>query len=233
MTRTSKSTSLAVAALGLVALVGGARASEVIYDEIAGGTVTITATDITNTSVTIALTNNVFTLETGSATNVGFDALGTTLDSFVFSTAPQTVTITSPSAVAGTTIAISALSLQNSGTSTVTNVGGGDYEITSAAAIASGTYSVNGGTAKTMTGAPTTGLSGTIGIGGTPDTLGLDGITLGNMTIDGQTISLKADIAFDGVAVVPLPATAWLFISGLGLMGVTILRRRGRVGSWE
>jgi hypothetical protein len=51
------------------------------------------------------------------------------------------------------------------------------------------------------------------------------------MTVDGQTISLKADIAFDGAAVVPLPATAWLLISGLGLMGVTILRRRERIGS--
>jgi hypothetical protein len=229
MTRAFKSMSLAVAALGLVGL-GGARASEVIYDEIAGGTVTITATDITNTSIIIGLSNNVFTVQTGSASNVGFDALATTLDSFVFSTEPQTVTITSPSAVDGTTIAFSALSLQSSGTSNVTNVGGGDYEITSAAATASGTYSVNGGTAKTISGAPTTGLSGTIGIGGTPDTLGLDGITLGNMTIDGQTISLKADIAFDGAAVVPLPATAWLLISGLGLMGVSLLRRRERIG---
>jgi hypothetical protein len=232
MTRAPKSMSLAVAALGLVSLVGGARASEVIYDEIAGGIVTITAIDITNTSITIGLSNNVFTLQTGSASSVGFDALATTLDSFVFSTAPQTVTITSPSVVSGTTVAFSALSLQSSGASTVTNVGGGDYEITSAAATASGTYSVNGNTPITITGAATTGLSGTIGIGGTPDTLGLDGITLGNMTVDGQTISLKADIAFDG-AVVPLPATAWLLISGLGLMGVSLLRRRERIGSWE
>jgi hypothetical protein len=228
--------SLAVAALSLVGLVGAARASEVIYDEIAGGTVTLTATDITNTNITIGLSNNVFTLETGSASSVGFDALATTLDSFIFTTAPQTVTVTSPSIVAGTTIAFGALSLQNSGTSTVTNVGGGNYEITSAAATASGSYSVNGGTPVSTTGAPTTGLSGTIGISGTPDTLGLDGITLGNIIVDGQTISLKADIAFDGVAVVPLPATVWLFISGLGLMGVAILRRGtkfGRVGSWE
>jgi hypothetical protein len=228
MSRASKSISLAVAALGLVGLIGAARASEVIYDEIPGGTVTITAADITNTNVTIALSNNVFTLQTGSASSVGFDALGTTLDSFVFSTAPQTVTVTSPAGFAGTTIAFTSLSLQNWGTSSVTNVGGGDYEITSAGATASGMYSVNGNTPITTTGAPTTGLSGTIAIGGTPDTLGLDGITLGNITVDGQTISLKADIAFDGVAAVPLPASVWLLISGLGIMGVPSLRRRIR-----
>jgi hypothetical protein len=223
MRTAGKSIAVAVALLGLVA---AARASEVTYDEVAGGTVTITATDITNTAVTITLSNNVFTLQAGPTSNVGFDALGTTLDSFVFSTAPQTVTVSSPSTYAGTTIAFTSMSLQNSGTSTVTNVGGGDYEITSAAATASGTYSVNGGTAKTTTGAPTTGLSGTVAIGGTSGTLGLDGITLGNFTVGGQTISLKADIAFDGVAVVPLPASAWLFISGLALIGVPILRSR-------
>ncbi len=43
MTRASKSTFLAVGALGLAGLVGGAQASEVLYDEIPGGTVTIVA----------------------------------------------------------------------------------------------------------------------------------------------------------------------------------------------
>jgi hypothetical protein len=230
MTRATKSTSLAVAALGLAGLLGEAQASEVTYDEVPGGTVTIVATDITNTSVIIGLSNNVFSLETGSASSVGFDAFGLTLDSFVFSAAPQTVTITSPSAYNGTQIAFSALSLQNSGTSSVSNLGGGDYGITGAAATASGSYRVNGGTVQTVTGAPTTGLSGTIGIAGTPDTLGLDAITLGNISVGGQTISLTADIAFEGMAV-PLPATAWLFVSGLGLMGVPFLRRRVRTAA--
>jgi len=218
---------LAIAGLGLAGLGGAAQASEVLYDETPGGTVTITAVDITNTSVNIVLTNNVFTLENGAASSVGFDALGLTLDSFLLSTAPQTVTVSSPTAFAGTKIAISSLSLENSGTSSVTNVGGGDYQVTSAAATASGSYSVNGGTVKNVPSAPTTGLSGTIGIGATSGTLGLDGITLGNISVDGQTISLKADIAFAGAAV-PLPASAWLFISGLGLMGIPALRRRIR-----
>jgi hypothetical protein len=225
MSAMSKSIYLAIASLGLA---GGVRASEVTYDEVVGGTVTITATDLTNTNVTITLSNNVFTLQTGAASTVGFDALGTTLDSFLFSTAPQTVTVTSPTSYSGTTIAFTALRLQNSGTSTVTNVGGGDYEITSAAATASGTYSVNGNSPKTVTSAPTTGLSGTVGIGGTSGTLGLDGITLGNFTAGGQTISLKADIAFDGAQVVPLPASAWLLLSGLGLISIPMLRVRGR-----
>ncbi len=230
MTRATKSTSLAIATLGLAGLLGaGAQASEVTYDEIPGGTVTIVAADITNTSINIVLSNNVFTLETGSASSVGFDALGLTLDSFVFSTAPQTVTVTSPSSVAGTTVAFTALSLMSSGTSPVTNVGGGDYQISSAAATASGMYSLNGGTAVTVTSAPTTGLSGTVAIGAT-NTLGLDGISLGDIVVKGQTISLTADIAFDGVAV-PLPATAWLFLSGLGLMGVPFLRRHVRTAA--
>ncbi|MGA2708003.1 MAG: PEP-CTERM sorting domain-containing protein [Steroidobacteraceae bacterium] len=230
MTRASKSTFLAVGALGLAGLVGGAQASEVLYDEIPGGTVTIVASDLSNPLVTITLSNNVFTLETGSASSVGFDALGLTLDSFVFSAAPQIVTVTSPSAFNGTQIAFSALSLQNSGTSTVTNLGGGDYEITSAAATASGSYTVNGGTVQNVPGAPTTGLSGTIGIGGTSGTLGLDAITLGDISVGGKTIALTADIAFNGMAV-PLPATAWLLISGLGLFGVPFLRRHRRTAA--
>jgi hypothetical protein len=222
--------SLAIGALGLAGLGSAAQASEVIYDEIPTGTVTITAVDITNPSIIISLSNNVFTLQNGSASSVGFDALGTTLDSFLLSTAAQTVTVTGPTLFAGTTIAFSALSLQNSGTDTVTNLGGGDYQVNSAAATASGTYRVNGGALKTVPSAPTTGLTGTIGIGGTAGTLGLDGITLGSISVGGQTISLKADIAFNGAAV-PLPATAWLFISGLGLMGAPALRRRIRTAA--
>jgi hypothetical protein len=225
MTKTSTLISLAIAGLGLSGLASGVRAAEVVYDEVPGGTVTITATDITNPSVVIGLSGNVFTLQTGSASSVGFDALGTTLDSFIFSTTAQTVTITSPSSYSGTTIAFSALSLQNSGTSTVTNEGGGEYGITSAAATASGTYSINGGAAKTISGAPTTGLSGTVAIGGSPATLGLDGITLGTISVGAQTISLQADIQFEGMPV-PLPASAWLLMSGLGFLAAPFVRRR-------
>ncbi len=224
MNKCLRSTSLAAVGIGLLA--AGAQASEVFYDGIAGGTVTVTATDLTNSSVIIGLTNNVWSLTSGTASQVGFDAAGLTLDSFVFSTS-GTTTVNSPTAFAGTTITLSSVSLNSTGPTAVSNLGGGDFQFTNAGATVSAMYSVNGGTQKTLTGGGTTGLGGSIGLGN-PDTLGLDGITLGTLTVGGQLISLKADIAFDGAQVVPLPATAWLFASGLGLLGLPVLRRRIR-----
>jgi hypothetical protein len=225
MVNPKKLTFPAIAALGLVVLVGGARASEVLYDEIPGGTVTITATDLTNSSTLISLSNNTWGLTNGAATNVGFDAAGLTLDSFVFTTSGS-MTITSPAIVAGTTVQLASVSLNSTGAAPVTNLGGGDYQFTGAGATVSAMYSINNGTQHTLTGGGTTGLGGTIGIG-PPDTLGVNGITMGIITVDGQQISLAADISFNG-AQVPLPATAWLFTSGLALLGLPMLRRRNR-----
>jgi hypothetical protein len=217
---------LASGALGLAGMAGGARASEVFYDATSGGTVTFVATDLTNPSVTITLSPNVLSLATGSASVVGFDATGLSLDSFLFSTS-GTITISSPTAYAGTTIDFSSLTLQNSGTAAATSLGGGNYQFTNASSTAAGTYSVNGGASKSMSGAASA-LSGTVGLGSTPDTLGLSGIAIGDFTVGGQTVNLSADIAFNGAQVVPLPPAAWLFTSGLGLLGLPFLRRRIR-----
>ncbi len=225
MANAKKLTVTAIAALGLVVLAGGARASEVVYDEVPGGTITITATDLTNSSVIIGLSNNVWQLTNGAATNVGFDAAGLSLDSFVFTTSGS-MTITSPTAYAGTTIQLASASLNSTGATPVSNLGGGNYQFTNAGATVSAMWSVNHGTLQTLTGGGTTGLGGSVGIG-TQDTLGVDGITMGIITVAGQQISLKADIAFNG-AQVPLPATAWLFTSGLALLGAPMLRRRIR-----
>jgi hypothetical protein len=214
---------LAAVALGLAT---GAQASEVLYDGVAGGTVTITATDLTNSSIIIALTNNVWGLTAGTASQVGFDAAGLTLDSFVFSTSGMT-TVTSPAGFAGTTINLTGVSLNSTGPASVSNLGGGDYQFTNAGATVSAMYSVNGGTPKTLSGGGTSGLGGVVGLGG-EDTLEVNGITLGTITVGGQTISLDANIAFDGAQVVPLPAAAWLFVSGLGFLGLPALRRHIR-----
>lgn len=212
-------------AMGLC-LATGAQASEVLYDGIAGSTVTITATDLTNSSILIGLTNNVWSLATGIASQAGFDAAGLTLDSFVFSTSGMT-TVTSPAGFAGTTINLTSVSLNSTGPTPVSNLGGGDYQFTNAGATVSAMYSVNGGAPKVLTGGGTSGLGGVVGLGG-QDTLEVNGITLGTITVGGQIISLDANIAFDGAQVVPLPAAAWLFASGLGLLGLPAMRRRVR-----
>jgi hypothetical protein len=211
---------LGIAALGIA---GEAQASLVTYDG-TGGTATITATDLTNPKVIITLSGNVFNLATGTGSDVVFDAASTppNLGSFLLGTS-GTVTITGPTVVAGTTIDFSTLSLTSTGATTATSLGGGNYQFLNAGASASAMYSVNGGKATSLTGS-TTGLGGSVGIGPT-DTLGLTGITLGNITVNGQQISLKADIAFAGTPV-PLPPSAWLLLSGLGLLNVPLLRRR-------
>jgi len=73
----------------------------------------------------------------------------------------------------------------------------------------------------------TTGLTGQLQTVG--DQFALNGITIATKTTGGQSVSLKADIDFTGVQVVPVPPAIWLLASGLGLVGLPWLRRRRAV----
>ena len=211
---------LAVIVAGIPAL---ACASPVTY-EYTGGSVTITATIGSSTvaePTTIALTGNFAT----------FDAAAGTLTNFDFTTTGST-TVALTGALAGESITVSNLvATPGAGyTSSTMGYGSGLYSFNASPVNAQGQYSLSGSlwnVASTGFNVNTTGLTGQLQTVG--DQFALNGITIATKTTGGQSVSLKADIDFTGVQVVPVPPAIWLLASGLGLVGLPWLRRRRAV----
>ena len=220
---------VAIVALGGVAT---ANAAPVTYD-FTSGFVTVSAfqgssnTDLLAPGTEIQLTGG----------QVTFDSTALKLPSFQFlDNTPQIVTVISGaftwehitvqswSAVPDATYSSSAF-LSSSPPPT--------YGFTAGKIDAAGMYSLTGPVnqgIKPFAGT-TNSLTGQVTLGGT-DMVQLTGITLGSFTVNGQTITLKGDIVFEGATPVPLPASVWLLASAMALFGFTRMDRR-QSNSWK
>jgi len=214
--------------VAIVALAGvsTANAAPVTYD-FTSGFVTVSAfqgsgnTDLLAAGTEIQLTGG----------QVTFNSTALTLPSFQFlDNAPQTVTVIngpftnehitlqSWSAVPDASYSSSAF-LSSSPPPT--------YGFTAGKIDASGMFSLAGpiNQASTPFAGTTNSLTGQVTLGGT-DMIQLTSITLGSFMVNGQTITLKGDVVFEGTTPVPLPASVWMLGSALALFGIAFMERR-------
>ena len=222
--------------VAMIALAGAAtaNAAPVTYD-FTSGFVTVSA--FQGSSNTDLLAPGTEILLTGG--QVTFDSIALTLPSFQFlDNTPQTVTVINgaftgehitlqswqgvPDAIYSSSAFLSSSSPPTYGFTAGKIDGAGMYSL--AGPINQGSKSFTG-TTNSLTGQVT--LSGT-------DMIQLTGITLGSFKVNGQTITLKGDIVFDGATPVPLPASVWLLSSAIALFGLTLVdRRRALRNTWK
>jgi len=219
-----KKTLYGAAAVLLAGFAGLAHSTPVTYT-FTGGYITLSATVGSTTvagATTIALSGNQAT----------FDAQALTLNSFQFTTTGST-TIALSGAYSGESVTLSNLiaSPGTGYTSSAVQAAPGTYTFAASPVNATGSYALSGilgSVGNTNFNADTNSLSGLIQTAG--DQFALNGITLGTATVKQgpvtTLVTLKADVVFLGATPVPLPATAWLFGSGLTLLGLPFIRRR-------
>lgn len=220
---------LCAAMLGLVAT-ARSNAAPVTYD-FTSGFVTVSAfqgsgnTDLLAPGTDIQLTGG----------QVTFNSTALTLPSFQFlDTTPQTVSVINGT-FAGEQITLQSWNalpdVSYSSSAFLSSSPPPTYGFTAGKIDGSGMYSLAGLVAQPSTSfaGTTNSLTGQVTLGGT-DMIQLTGITLGAFTVDGQTITLKGDIVFEGTTPVPLPASIWLLGSAIALFGLTRVDRRRVLG---
>ncbi|MGA2778074.1 MAG: VPLPA-CTERM sorting domain-containing protein [Steroidobacteraceae bacterium] len=227
---------LAVVAIGCLGVSAIAEAAPVEYD-FTGGYVTLlvtsssaafgTSTVVEPTNIALSGSEVTFNATTNQLTNFQFTTTGSTTIDLSGSLAVAGV----PVSLVGDTVTLANLSATPGAgyTSSAMSFTGGVYSFMAGPVNAQGQYGVSAGSMWNVASGtpfnvtPSSNLDGQLQISN--NQFALNGITIGSETFDGQTISIKADVVFDGAAV-PLPPGLWLLASGLGILGLPRLSRR-------
>jgi hypothetical protein len=224
---------VSAAMLGLFAA-AAANAAPVTYD-FTSGFVTVSAFD--GSSSTDLLAPNTELQLTGG--QVTFDSAALTLPSFQFlDNLSQTVTVAN-GAFSGEHITVLSWNAVPDASYTssafLSSTPPPTYGFSAGKIDAAGMFSLAGAVTQgpTSFSGQTNSLTGQVTLSGT-DMIQLTGITLGTFMVDGQTISLKGDLVFEGATPVPLPASAWMLGSALALFGFAMAGRRpASSNSWN
>ena len=228
--KANKSLALIVAIVSLAGI-EAAGAAPVTYD-FSSGFVTVSAFAGTSSTDLLALGTEL-QLTGGQVT---FDSAALTLPSFQFldSTA-QTVTIAGGTLKGQQITVISWDAVPDASytsTAFLSSTPPPAYGFTAGKIDAAGMYSLAAGgnplgvnQGPTNFSGQTPSLNGTVTLSGT-NMIQLTGITLGTFMMDGQMISLKGDVVFEGATPVPLPGSIWMLGSVLALFGFALAGRR-------
>lgn len=230
-------TGVAVLGLGSLGLGTVAESAPVVY-QYTGGDVVITGLTVDGQQALLNPSPSPsFNLGSGSEATIN-TAADTLSFAIAQSSSAFTVALTgTPTAgidLSGATFTLTNVTADSPSTLTLTPQSGGGYTFASPSGVAiTGTYNLANVTVPKGTynsgnvnfGPNDQPFSGAATVLTSADTLEMDGVSLGNFTIDGQSVSVTGNLIFDG-APVPLPANLWLLGSGLGFLGFYARRRK-------
>jgi hypothetical protein len=219
---------------------GTASASPIVYDY-TGGAIDITGITIDGTSVLGAGTMPAISLSGTSTATLNGSTLSFNISQGALSSFGLCCSVTSGSNTFGfgsSTFSLSDVSADSSSALTLSG-GSGSYTFNTGSSdgvTLGGTWGLTGatkngtelGTLGAAFGPNSKPISGTVAVTANSQQLQMDGVPLGNFSIDNQTVVVTGNIIFDGAQTVPIPDSVWLLFSGLGLVALILVRKRGQ-----